>query len=50
MAWTHLQTIDPSLLITHRFSVEEAAGAYALLDQQPATALQVLFTYRDQGL
>ncbi|MBI5649708.1 MAG: zinc-binding alcohol dehydrogenase [Chloroflexi bacterium] len=32
-------------LITHRFQIEDAARAYALLDQQPGHTLQVLLTY-----
>lgn len=45
VAWPLLRTLDPATLITHRFPITAAAEAYALLDQQPATALQVLFTY-----
>lgn len=45
MTWQLLRSLDPALLITHRFPITAAADAYALLDQQPATALQVLFTY-----
>lgn len=45
VAWSLLKTVDPALLITHRFAVESAADAYALLDQQPAEALQLLLTY-----
>jgi 2-desacetyl-2-hydroxyethyl bacteriochlorophyllide A dehydrogenase len=32
-------------LITHRFPVARAAEAYALLDERPGEAIQVLFTY-----
>ena len=32
-------------LITHRFPIEQASQAYALLDQQPEEAIQVLLTY-----
>lgn len=32
-------------LVTHRFPVERAAGAYALLDEHPERCLQVLLTY-----
>jgi threonine dehydrogenase-like Zn-dependent dehydrogenase len=34
-------------LIMHRFPFRQAAEAYALLDQQPQAALQVLLTYDD---
>ena len=36
-----------SNLITHRFPFRQAAAAYALLDQQPQAALQILLTYDD---
>ncbi len=45
VAWSLLKTVDPALLITHRFPVALAADAYTLLDQQPAEALQLLLTY-----
>ena len=32
-------------LVTHRFPVERAAEAYALLDEHPERCLQVLLTY-----
>lgn len=35
----------PNALITHRLPLEQAAKAYALLDQQADQALQILFTY-----
>lgn len=42
---------DPRLhledLISHRFSFEEAAEAYRLLDENPGEALQVVLTYGD---
>lgn len=34
-------------LITHRFPLAQAVEAYALLDQQPQAALQILLTYDD---
>ncbi|MEZ4683982.1 MAG: hypothetical protein R2932_58210 [Caldilineaceae bacterium] len=43
MAWTHLQTIDPSLVITHRFSVN--TPALALLDQAAGNGFTSAFTY-----
>lgn len=35
----------PERLITHRFPVESAASAYALLDESPGEAVQVVLTY-----
>ena len=37
--------IRPSRLISHAYTVEKAADAYALLDRSPAEALQVILTY-----
>lgn len=45
LAWRMLAEIDPTPLITHRFPLTQAAQAYALLDQNPAEALQVILTY-----
>lgn len=45
VAWARLRGLRPDLLITHRFPVERAADAYALLDRRPAEALQVVLTY-----
>jgi 2-desacetyl-2-hydroxyethyl bacteriochlorophyllide A dehydrogenase len=45
VAWGMLQRVRPAPLITHRFPVGRADQAYALLDQHPQEALQVLFTY-----
>jgi 2-desacetyl-2-hydroxyethyl bacteriochlorophyllide A dehydrogenase len=45
VVWQLLRKFDPAALVTHRFPLTAAAEAYALLDQQPATTLQVLFTY-----
>ncbi len=45
VAWSMLAQVPVSKLITHRFVVSDAAQAYALLDQQPDQALQILFTY-----
>lgn len=45
VAWSMLRSIDPALLITHRFPVGRAAQAYALLDQKRVDALQVILTY-----
>ena len=45
VAWEMLQSLRPVHLITHRFPLEQASQAYALLDQHPQEAIQVLFTY-----
>jgi threonine dehydrogenase-like Zn-dependent dehydrogenase len=31
--------------VTHRFPVDRAAEAYALLDQSPDEAIQIILTY-----
>src|SRR4029450_11060974 len=43
-----LQHVRPAQLITHRFPLDQASQAYALLDQHPEEAIQVLFTYGEQ--
>lgn len=45
VAWRMLAELDPARLITHHFSLPEAAQAYRLLDQAPGEALQVVLTY-----
>lgn len=40
-----VQRLPVERLISHRFAVEEAPAAYALLDRYPQDALQVLLTY-----
>lgn len=45
MVWQMARQIDPTLLVTHRFALEDAPAAYALLDQKPGETLQVLLTY-----
>jgi 2-desacetyl-2-hydroxyethyl bacteriochlorophyllide A dehydrogenase len=45
VAWQMLQHVRPAHLITHRLPFEQASQAYALLDQHPEEAIQVLFTY-----
>ena len=47
VAWDMLQQLRPAPLITHRFPMAQAGEAYALLDQHPEAALQVLLTYED---
>ena len=44
-AWKALERIEPEKWITHRFSIDEAAKAYRLLDEQPQETIQILFTY-----
>lgn len=44
-AWQMLRQVKPASLISHRFPVEGAAQAYALLDQHPEEAIQVVLTY-----
>lgn len=44
-AWRAIAAIRPSRLVTHRFDIQQAASAYALVDQRPPDALQVLLTY-----
>jgi threonine dehydrogenase-like Zn-dependent dehydrogenase len=40
-----LEQVRPARLITHRFPLAQAAQAYAMLDQHPEEAIQVLLTY-----
>lgn len=46
VAWRMLEQVQPAHLITHRFPIEQAAHAYALLAQTPQEALHVLLTYQ----
>ncbi len=45
VAWEMLQAVRPAPLITHRVPIAQAHQAYALLDQHPEQAMQVLLTY-----
>lgn len=45
VAWDMVARLPLNDLITHRFSIVDAARAYESLDQQPDQALQVLFRY-----
>jgi 2-desacetyl-2-hydroxyethyl bacteriochlorophyllide A dehydrogenase len=45
VAWWMLEQVRPAHLITHRFPLVKAAEAYAMLDQHPEEAIQVLLTY-----
>ncbi len=40
-----LASCGPERLVTHRFPLESAAAAYALLDQSPGEAVQTVLTY-----
>ncbi len=42
-----LEAVKPARLITHRFPVTEAAQAYAVLHNEPHTAVQIVITYED---
>ena len=45
VAWRMLRRVKPAQLITHSFSITQAAQAYALLDQHADETLQVMLTY-----
>jgi 2-desacetyl-2-hydroxyethyl bacteriochlorophyllide A dehydrogenase len=45
-AWQMLRQHDPARLITHRFSLEDAAAAYHLLDKNAPTAVQPILHYQ----
>ena len=45
-AWNALKRLQPEKWITHRFSLDQAAQAYQLLDSSPELALQVVFEYK----
>jgi len=45
VAWEMIRQFKPSRFITHRFSINQAARAYQLLDQNPAEAIQIILTY-----
>jgi len=44
-AWKALERVKPEKWITHRFTIDDAAQAYRLLDESPQDAIQILFTY-----
>ena len=44
-AWQMIEHVKPAGLITHRCPIGQAAEAYALLDQHPEQAVQVMLTY-----
>jgi threonine dehydrogenase-like Zn-dependent dehydrogenase len=43
--WKLLREVDPSRLISHRFTIESAPSAFKFLDEHGEQALQVLITY-----
>lgn len=45
VAWNQLRSLEPERLVTHEFDVSEGPEAYRLLDERPAEALGVIFTY-----
>jgi threonine dehydrogenase-like Zn-dependent dehydrogenase len=45
--WRVLAELDVASLVTHRFALAAAAEAYAVLDEHPDEAVQVLLTYGD---
>ena len=45
VAWQALERILPAKWITHRFSLNDAAQAYQLLDENPQETIQVIFEY-----
>lgn len=45
VAWQMIQSVRPARLITHRIPFARAPEAYALLDQHPDQAIQVVLTF-----
>lgn len=45
VVWGWLKQIHPAQWITHRFRLHQAPQAYSLLDNEPGSALQVIFDY-----
>lgn len=45
VAWQALERIQPQKWITHRFSLNDAAKAYQLLDEHPQETIQLVFEY-----
>jgi 2-desacetyl-2-hydroxyethyl bacteriochlorophyllide A dehydrogenase len=43
--WQSLVEVQPGCFITHRVPIAQAAQAYALLDNHPEDAIQVILTY-----
>jgi 2-desacetyl-2-hydroxyethyl bacteriochlorophyllide A dehydrogenase len=47
LAMIMLEQVRPSRLITCRYHISKAAEAYALLDEHPEQAIQIMFEYKD---
>jgi threonine dehydrogenase-like Zn-dependent dehydrogenase len=45
VAWKQLRQVQPARWITHRFSLDEAAEAYRMVDRLPESTIQVVFRY-----
>jgi 2-desacetyl-2-hydroxyethyl bacteriochlorophyllide A dehydrogenase len=45
VTWDMLAQVQPARFITHRFSIEQAAQAYDLIDRHPEDVVQVILTY-----
>lgn len=45
VVWQSIRELNPSRLITHKYSFSEASKAYASLDNSPEDILQVIFEY-----
>jgi threonine dehydrogenase-like Zn-dependent dehydrogenase len=45
VAWKAIERIQPEKWITHRFTLDRAADAYRLLDQDPQEVIQVILEY-----
>jgi threonine dehydrogenase-like Zn-dependent dehydrogenase len=41
-----LRQVRPSGCITHRFALNDAASAYALIDRNPGESIQVIFNHQ----
>ena len=48
VVWDALERNRPEKWITHRFSLDNAAQAYRLLDENPQEAIQVILQYQDE--
>lgn len=49
LAWEMLRRIRPIACISQRFTLDEAASAYSLIDHKPGETIQVIFDYRNTG-
>ena len=45
VAWEMLRQVRPRACITHRFTLTDAAQAYALIDRSPGETIQVIFEH-----